>query len=148
MTVRSTVSSYYNQSSSISYNGFSSVHNLFSVLKLADILDFTGQVTKLWALKGEPCEPAHQNLTMARLRAVSLSLCSGRLEVVGERENGCRFFLVPTTSKRLLRRLSLSFSCSPLSKTRDTQMATRETDGARWERHEKKYPMIRSTLNL
>ena len=30
------------------------------------------------------------------------------------------------------------FFCSPLSKTRDTQMATRETDGARWERHEKR----------
>ena len=26
------------------------------------------------------------------------------------------------------------FFCSPSSKTRDTQMATRETDGARWER--------------
>ena len=41
------------------------------------------------------------------------SLCSRRLEVVGERENGRRrvslaraFFLVPTTSKRLPRRLN------------------------------------------
>ena len=32
---------------------------------------------------------------------------------------------------------SLSFFCSPLSKTRDTQMSTRVTDGARRERHEK-----------
>ena len=33
---------------------------------------------------------------------------------------------------------SLSFFCSPSSKTRDTQMATRVTDGARRERHEKR----------
>ena len=32
---------------------------------------------------------------------------------------------------------SLSFFCSPSSKTGGTQMATRVTDGARWERHEK-----------
>ena len=33
---------------------------------------------------------------------------------------------------------SLSFFCSPSSKTWDTQMATRVTDGARRERHEKR----------
>ena len=33
---------------------------------------------------------------------------------------------------------SLSFFCSPSSKTQDTQMATRVTDGARRERHEKR----------
>ena len=33
---------------------------------------------------------------------------------------------------------SLSFFCSPSTKTGDTQMATRVTDGARWERHEKR----------
>ena len=33
---------------------------------------------------------------------------------------------------------SLSFFCSPSSKTGETQMATRVTDGARWERLEKR----------
>ena len=32
---------------------------------------------------------------------------------------------------------AVSLFCGPSSKTRDTQMATRKTDGARWERHEK-----------
>ena len=45
---------------------------------------------------------------------------------------------------------SLSFFCSPSSKTGGTQMATRVTDGARWERHEKrekkgKNPLTRRT---
>ena len=45
---------------------------------------------------------------------------------------------------------SLSFFCSPSSKTGETQMATRVTDGARWERHEKrekkgKNPLTRQT---
>ena len=39
----------------------------------------------------------------------------------------------------LLARLrALSFFCSPSSKTRDAQRAARVTDGARWERHEKR----------
>ena len=40
------------------------------------------------------------------------SLRSRRLEVVGERENARPLFLVPTTSKRLLRRLRPFISVS------------------------------------
>ena len=75
------------------------------------------------------------------IRAFSHSLRSRRLEVMGERENGraqgrharglaCLllarpFFLVPTTSKRLLRRLVLS---KLASLARNDELARRPTE--------------------